>query len=215
MSILNETAEILRLYFIQQQELSLNGIGRFDLVRKPALFNEASGVFSAPEFTIVFHPENAVTSKELIVYLSKKKNISEPEAIAHLKDFNKELLTRLQAGEAVQWAGIGSLFIKNEQIECIPDLVELPFLENISTVRHEPQPATTSVEPQEATQEEEIYVEEELPKAKKNIYLILLAVLAAGLILFSVIQQKRFTTHRTTVVSPAVTPEQYQLNSAE
>lgn len=217
MSILNETAEILRLYFIQQQHLTLNGIGSFELRRKPAIFNETSGVFSAPEYSIVFTPGNTNTSKELIVYLSKKKNISEPEAIGQLNDFNKELEARLRAGEAVQWAGIGSLFIKNDQIECIADIIDIPFQSSIVTspIKASVPEATEMPIQEEVANEEEIEIEEEEPKAKKNVYLLLLAALALALIILSIVQNKGLVTHRGGAVTPAVTPEQYQTNPAE
>lgn len=215
MSTLNETAELLRLYFIQQGELILSGVGRFTLRRTPAVFNEASGILSAPGYKIDFTPGTSTSTKDLIVYISKKKNISEPEAIALLNDFNKEVNTRIQAGEAVQWTGIGSLFLKNQEIECLPDLIDLTFQKDIQTL---PSLSNETLPVEEGVILDEdlvVTLEEDNQPKSKNVFLILLALLATLLIALVWIQQHGVISYRTGAISPTSTPQQFQSNTAE
>lgn len=214
MTILNETAEILRLYFIQQKKLSLSEIGSFDLIRDPAVYNASSGVFSAPRYFVHFSSNSSSTSKDVIVYLSKKKNISEPEAIAQLETFKKEVHAHLEAGEVLHWSEMGSLVNKNGQIEFTADPIDLPFLEPIQTDLRE-KPEVTASEEIIDVSETIINEEEEESKQKKNSFLIVLLLLSLLIIAFSVIQNKKFTTHRAGAVQPAEIPEQFQLKSAE
>lgn len=213
MTILNETAEILRLYFIQQKKLSLNGIGSFSLSRKPAIFNPSSSLFSAPTYSIEYSTEVSVTPKDVIVFISKRKNISEPEAISLVADFNKEVLAHLQSGEAVNWSGMGSLILKNGQIELTPDLIELPYPETLSVQSEDN--STVEFTEENIDISEVLISDDDLLKNKRNIYLILLAVMAALLIALSIFQNGGLKTHRTGAVHPSESPEQYQLKTAE
>lgn len=213
MTILNETAEIIRLYFIQQRKLSLSEIGSFDLVRTPAVYSPASGSFSAPSYLIEFRSDGSFTSKDLIIYLSKKKNISKPEANALVDDFSREILRRLDGGEAVYWTGIGSLIRKSGTLEFTPETIEMPYEESISV--HVNEKADLETSPEELSFSEESLPAGDSPLKKWNPYLSLLLLLSFLLIVFSIYRNGGLQANRIGNVEPAVTPVQFQLIIAE
>jgi nucleoid DNA-binding protein len=104
-----DTAELLRRYFIQQRSVNLPGIGSFVLNRIPAQINHASGNIEAPSFTIQYDSLNDIPTKEVFAYISRKRNISEWEAIGVVNNFALALNDQLKKGKKVEWEGMGSL----------------------------------------------------------------------------------------------------------
>src|SRR6187397_3120324 len=90
--------QLLRLFFIQHKQVSIPGVGNFHLVRKPAAHDIASRKLLAPEYSIHFDPHNDSPSRDLFAYISRKKNISEWEAIGMVNEFSVELKEILRTG---------------------------------------------------------------------------------------------------------------------
>lgn len=104
-----DTAELLRLYFIQQRTVNLPGIGSFELDRIPAQVDLVTGTIKAPSYTIRYDSMNDIPSKEMFAYISRKRNISEWEAIGVVNNFSMDLKDQLKKGQRFNWSGIGSL----------------------------------------------------------------------------------------------------------
>ena len=109
MTSTTETAELLRLYFIQQRAVNIPGIGGFALKRIPANFDHTSGLIEAPAYTIHYDSLNDIPSKEMFAYLSRKKDLSEWEAIGVVNSFSVALKDQLRKGQRFEWEGVGIL----------------------------------------------------------------------------------------------------------
>jgi len=128
--------QLLRLFFIQHKQVSIPGVGNFHLVRKPAAHDIASRKLLAPEYSIHFDPHNDSPSRDLFAYISRKKNISEWEAIGMVNEFSVELKEILRTGKRFQWDGIGMMeTIPGGQVILKPADLHYDFLPDVHSNR--------------------------------------------------------------------------------
>jgi len=104
-----DIADILFNFFIQNNSLSLPGIGTFDMFRISAQTDFANKKMLPPTFTISYNNHFDSPQQELFHYVSKKKNIAEWEAIKMVNDFAFDLKNSLKTGESIDWEGLGLL----------------------------------------------------------------------------------------------------------
>ncbi len=104
-----DISEILHLFFIQNNSVSLPGIGTFSLVRVSALSDFATRKIFGPSYTIHFSSSSDSPPREMFNYISRKKNISDWEAVRLVNEFSFDLNSKLKKGEKVEWPGIGIL----------------------------------------------------------------------------------------------------------
>ena len=83
------------------------GIGTFDMFRISAQTDFANKKILPPSFIISYDSINDSPNKELFDYVSRKKNISEWEAIKMVNDFAYEIKNTLRNGEPIEWEGMG------------------------------------------------------------------------------------------------------------
>jgi hypothetical protein len=128
-----DTAELLKLYFIQQRSVNLPGIGGFELSRIPARVDNATGTIKAPYYSIRYDSLSDIPSKEMFAFISRKKNISEWEAIGVINNFSMAVSDQLKRGQRYEWAGIGSLEHNvTGQLEFEPVTTQFDFLPDLS-----------------------------------------------------------------------------------
>jgi len=104
-----DIADLLYHFFIQNCSLSLPGIGTFDMFRISAQTDFANKKILPPSFIISYDSIHDAPNKELFDYVSRKKNVTEWEAIKLVNDFAFDLKNTLKNGEEIEWEGIGML----------------------------------------------------------------------------------------------------------
>lgn len=104
-----DISELLHLFFIQNKAVSLPGLGTFSLLNIPAQSDFATRRIFGPAYSIHFSNATDSPSKEMFNYISRKRNISDWEAVRSVNEFSAELNARLRKGEKVEWKGIGIL----------------------------------------------------------------------------------------------------------
>ena len=99
---------ILYQYLILHRQLSLPGIGTIHLQKSPASHDYANKSFIAPAYNFIIDTTHEAPAKQLFIWLSKKLNISDWEAIRLVNDFSFEMKNKISAGDA-NWENIGTL----------------------------------------------------------------------------------------------------------
>lgn len=130
MTITAETAELLRHYFIQQRSIQLPGIGSFHLNRTPATYDHAAGLLRSPQFSVEYDAAHDIPSRDLFSYISRKRDVTEWEAIGIVNNFSLGLKELLKKGQRFEWAGVGTLETQDNG-----HLLFQPENENISAGR--------------------------------------------------------------------------------
>ena len=179
--------QLLRLFFIQHKQVTIPGVGNFHLVRKPAAHDIASRKLVAPEYSIHFDPLNDSPSRDLFAYISRKKNISEWEAIGMVNEFSVELKEKLRAGKRFQWSGVGTM-------ETIPggqvilksaDLKYdfLPDVQSMRVIRKEEAHTVLVGEMERSSGESKQWLEEDVVVAKAGWWIAAAIIAAIALIM--------------------------------
>ncbi len=96
-------------YFSTYRQLNVPGIGTFSLKRQPAAADFINKQILPPSFIAALEPENTAVSKHLISWLAASLGITEREAVIRFNDFAFDLRRKLDAGEKIDWAGMGTL----------------------------------------------------------------------------------------------------------
>jgi nucleoid DNA-binding protein len=206
-----DTAELLRLYFIQQRSINLPGIGGFELSRIPARVDSASGTIKAPYYAIRYDSFSDIPSKEMFAFISRKRNISEWEAIVVVNNFSMAVSDQLKRGQRFDWEGIGSLEHNvTGQLEFQPVASQFDFLPDlpvgIQTGSH-----TDIVS--EQFEEESGTVE---AKASWWVTAAVIAAVSLAMIFFSFIRNEyKLTGSRESRFIPAVAPNQNETKLAD
>jgi hypothetical protein len=131
-----DISELLHLYFIQHKSVSLPGIGTFSLFRISAHSDFATKKIFGPSYSIHFSSASDAPSREMFNYISRKKNISEWEAVRIVNEFSFELNGRLKKGEKVAWPGIGTLESGSAgQMLFEPERVKYQFIPSVDAER--------------------------------------------------------------------------------
>ncbi len=131
-----DISSLLHLFFIQNKAVSLPGIGTFSLFSISAHSDFATRKIFGPSYSIHFSTANDHPSKELFSYISRKKNISEWEAVRLVNEFSFELNGRLKKGERVEWPGLGILESGSAgQLLFEPERVKYQFIPAVNAER--------------------------------------------------------------------------------
>jgi hypothetical protein len=99
----------LQQYLILYRQLPVPGVGTFVVDRKPADIDFANRVVNPPQFSINFEPREVSISRKLYAWLAASLGVSERDAVIRFNDFSFDLKARVQAGEDLNWAGVGRL----------------------------------------------------------------------------------------------------------
>lgn len=214
-----DTAELLRLFFIQQLAVNLPGIGGFVMNRIPAHADAHEGGIVAPSYTINYDSLNDIPAKEMFAYVAAKKKISEWEAIGVVNHFSLEIKDLLKKGQKYEWEGMGSLEHNDAgQLIFVPVDMRYPFYPDVQGVYEwrkyrEPGPQGEYQMPMAETGDEEVVVE---ARASWWIWAAVIAAVASLLIFFSLVRNEyKFRSARETRLAPAEMPLQYQHKPAQ
>lgn len=214
-----DTAELLRLFFIQQQAVNLPGIGGFAMNRIPAHADPHSGSIVAPSFTIKYDSLNDIPVKEMFTYVAAKKDITEWEAIGVVNHFSQEVKELLKKGQRFEWEGMGSLENNDAgQLVFEPVSMHYPFYPDMQGVYEwrkyrEPELQGNYEMPVAESEDEEVVVE---AKASWWISAAVVAAISLLLIFFSLVRNEyKFSSARETKLTPAEMPVQYQNKPAD
>jgi nucleoid DNA-binding protein len=205
-----DTAELLRLYFIQQRSVNLPGIGGFELSRIPARVDNATGTIKAPYYSIRYDSLSDIPSKEMFAFISRKRNISEWEAIGVVNNFSMAVSDQLKRGQRFEWAGIGSLEHNvTGQLEFEPVATQFDFLPDLSVGIRTGTDSDIIADP---------FQEEETVEAKVSWWVTaaVIAAVALVIIFFSFIRNEyKLTGSRESRFVPAVAPVQNETKLAD
>lgn len=218
MTSISDTAELLRLYFIQQRSVNLPGIGSFELNRIPARVDHATGRIEAPSYTIQYDSLNDIPSKEMFAYISRKRNISEWESIGVVNNFSMALNDQLKKGQRFEWEGMGSLEHNSSgQLVFDPVITRYDFHPDLTSV---PKTGVIHDHPASGEYNETLYGNEEqaLVEARASWWVSAAVIAAAALVMifFSLVNNEyKLTGARQTKFVPSDTPLQYESKTAE
>jgi hypothetical protein len=215
-----DTAELLRLFFIQQQAVYLPGIGGFVMNRIPAHVDGHTGSIVAPSYIINYDSLNHIPTKEMFAYVAAKKDITAWEAIGVVNQFSQDINDMLKKGQKYEWGGMGSLQ-HNDAGQLIFDSGDMryPFYPDVQGVNEwrknrEPEPQGECEMPIAETEADKEAVVEE--RASWWISAAVIAAVASLLILFSLVRNEyKFSSARESRLVPAEKPLQYQFKPAE
>ncbi len=212
-----DTAELLRLYFIQQRTVNLPGIGSFELDRIPAQVDQVSGAIKAPSYTIRYDSMHDIPSKEMFAYISRKRNISEWEAIGVVNNFSMNLKDQLKKGQRFEWEGIGSLE-NSSSGQLIFDPVNnrydfLPDLNALSTQSMSGEAVSTGDHHGAITWNDELVTVE--ARTSWWVAAAVIAAVALVMIFFNLIRNEyKLSGARDTNIVPSTAPAQFESKPA-
>jgi nucleoid DNA-binding protein len=205
-----DIAELLRLYFIQQRSVNLPGIGGFELSRIPARVDNATGTIKAPYYSIRYDSLSDIPSKEMFAFISRKKNISEWEAIGVVNNFSMAVSDQLKRGQRYEWTGIGSLEHNGTgQLEFEPVTTQFGFLSDLSVSVQTGSDTEIAADP---------FEEEKTVEAKASWWVTaaVIAAVALVMIFFSFIRNEyKLTGSRESRFVPSVAPVQNETKLAD
>lgn len=222
---MNSTADmpqLLRLFFIQHKSVSIPGVGSFQMRRKPASSDIASRQLLAPQYSIHFDSINDTPSKDLFTYISRKKNVSEWEAMGLVNEFSASLKEALRTGKKYEWSGLGSLetipggqlILRAEDVSC--DF--LPAVASNRVIRREAEHTVLVGEFERSSGESQQWLEEDVVVAKAGWWITATVLAAAALLLiFSRFfrDDYSFLSGRQTNTKIQSAPQQYEDKTAK
>lgn len=96
-------------FLILHKQLPVPGIGTFLLERNPATGDFPNKKIIPPVYSVALKPAVNTPSKKFFYWLSAALNVSDREAIIHFNDFAFEIKKKINAGDVINWNGIGTL----------------------------------------------------------------------------------------------------------
>jgi nucleoid DNA-binding protein len=218
MTSLADTAELLRLYFIQQRSVNLPGIGSFEMNRIPARVDHATGSIEAPSYTILYDSLNDIPSKEMFSYVSRKRSISEWESIGVVNNFSMALNDHLKKGQKFEWGGMGTLEHNSSgQLVFYPGITRYDFHPDLTSI-----PQTGIIHGHAAPGEynEALYGSGEQGTVEASaswwVSAAVIAAVALMMIFFSLVNSEyKLNGARQTKLVPAYAPLQYESKTAD
>jgi nucleoid DNA-binding protein len=100
---------LITSYLLQSGECSLAGIGTLRVYKASATIDNENKQIFPPSEEVIFKKENTSASPALVKYIADKKSISLKEAENIYIDFCNECKQKIDAGEKVTLATIGSI----------------------------------------------------------------------------------------------------------
>lgn len=96
-------------YLILYGQLSLPGIGTFNVEKKPASADFSQKLVYASSWSINFHQENETPVKRFFYWLADKLNIPYHEAVLRFNGFVFDLKNQVASGNKIDWSEVGTL----------------------------------------------------------------------------------------------------------
>jgi hypothetical protein len=101
--------ELITSFLVQNKKCSLPGIGKFNILTKPAELDVANKRMLPPTEEISFSAKAEKNSEDLIKYLSFKKNILPSEALESLLQWCTNTKEKINKGEKLIFGSLGNL----------------------------------------------------------------------------------------------------------
>lgn len=98
---------ILNRYLFQHKSISIPGLGSLVAETIPAVSDYANKQLLPVQFKFRFDKYSDAPDRDFFVYLSRKKNIPDFEAIKWYNEFAFDLRNRIRSDEGAVWEGIG------------------------------------------------------------------------------------------------------------
>ena len=217
-----DLTDLLHLFFIQNKSVSLPGIGTFDLFRVSAQGDFATKKIFGPSYTISFDSAIDTPSRDLFNYISRKRNITEWEAIRMVNEFASDLNMLLKKGQKFEWPGIGSLESgSGGQLVFDPERISYDFIPPVRAdrvIRKENDHAVLVGEQEMHKSDMQQWLENEAYVEEKAGWWIPASVIGAIvlLILFLSLINQNYTLHggRLTHINTSEAPLQHESKTA-
>lgn len=124
----------LTTYLFEQKKLWLPHVGIFKLIEKNAESDFINESIASPGLQVAFEAEDSssdpINNDGLFIWLAQNMNVSQSEASELFENFSKEIETKLNDGEVIDWQGLGQLKKTNADIFFTPSSSVLsPFSE--------------------------------------------------------------------------------------
>lgn len=212
---------LLRLFFIQNRQVSIPGVGSFHLLRKSAAHDQATRQLLPPGYSVHFDQMNDNPSRELFDYISRKTNVGEWEAIGMVNGFAMELKDILRTGKPFNWEGVGVLeAIPGGQVILRPSDLAYDFMPGVSSRRVIRKDASHTVlvgETERSSHESQQWLEEDVVVARTGWWVgaAVIAAVALGLIFFQFFRNNyRFVSGKQSVITTSAAAPQYEEKTA-
>jgi hypothetical protein len=101
-------AELYR-WLILNKQLSLPGIGLFEIERKSATGDFVNRQMIAPSYAITMHKKAGQPSSTFFKWLGSALSLSERDAVIRFNDFLFELKKQINNNDSIEWNGVGRL----------------------------------------------------------------------------------------------------------
>jgi hypothetical protein len=105
----------------EQEYVIVPGLGAFISSYKPAKFNDDKNTLLPPSRSLSFNPELKTNDGLLIKYIAQQQKITPTQASRVLEKFSGDVMVQLELGEEVFIGNIGSLTLKQGEIQFNPD----------------------------------------------------------------------------------------------
>ncbi len=120
-------------YFTTYRQLNVPGIGTFLLNRQPASADFVNRQILPPVYSVSLEQGAGTASRHFINWLAATLNITDRDAVIRFNDFAFEVKRKLQAGEKIDWNGIGTLKTGlGTEIKFDPETIEPVFDKSIA-----------------------------------------------------------------------------------
>ncbi|MCG2617378.1 hypothetical protein LZZ85_23980 [Terrimonas sp. NA20] len=180
-------------YLVLHRQVSLPGVGVFQLERKPADLDFANKMIQPPSYTVALHHGNEGIPAKQLNWFADLLGIPGAEAADTISRFTAQLKNEIVNGKKMQWAGIGTLSkgLAGE-IRFEAELKDSPAGEPVpaAKVLREKAAHTVRVGEQEKTSEE--MIEFLQPAEKKRSYewiiTLIVAILALAFLVWHFMQ---------------------------
>ncbi|MET0462450.1 MAG: hypothetical protein ABW007_04835 [Chitinophagaceae bacterium] len=96
-------------YLVLHRQVSLPGVGVFQLERKPADLDFANKVVNPPSYTVALHHGNESIPVKQLNWLADILGIPGNEVADRVSQFTANLKSEIVNGKKMQWTGIGTL----------------------------------------------------------------------------------------------------------
>ncbi len=101
--------EFLYQYLVRNKQLTLPGIGRFELGRTPASGNFSEKRIEAPAYSVSFSASGTAPARSFFNWLGTAMQVSERDAVIRFNDFAFDLKKAITDGAVISWKGVGQL----------------------------------------------------------------------------------------------------------
>ncbi|MFO7828297.1 MAG: HU family DNA-binding protein [Bacteroidales bacterium] len=154
----------IKQLLIDNQGVVIPGLGGFVADYEPAAFDVTENKFLPPTKKIIFNTEYSFKDQKLINFIAKKEKTDSEKAQSLLDDFVKSVKSKLNAGEKVDFPGIGVLSqTKKGEIIFTQDknsnlLAEALGLKDLKTSPIETQARPSAIVPKKSKSNKKLFI---------------------------------------------------------